>query len=656
MAATTGSNSPHSSPPEVNPALLYLSDIDKFDDGTSATYQGTGNFPWQMEWPEALGYAEYYYTRLRAMKSDPITRHKACLAAALVGWYQEILEDENNNPLVDAQGNYVFDPAIKSVLWFGSIPKGQRRNELANGGHPRWRQHCWHWIEEKKKGEKTGKLVSVEGPKGGNVHAEDVVHNMMESTLDSEWGRRQRWVDGSFYIVIFGVQPRMVQRRDRSGRPVVDWLGRPIYDLDTDINSDPTEPGQVWPCGPNPHGRPDSKKPSCQAVLDRRGIQWRFGIIPPKEPTPEPQLPQYPPGWTGGGGGEGSGSGGHSGGGDHPASGYYEPPPPSSDYGSDPDWDVLDQAYTRAAAGTSVQQGEKHFGAAAANMTGRNMNRPGSTPVRPHSQRRRVSKREMDSALASLKKLTLAARGSSRPDAIIQVKPAAGAAPAKAQQQQQQQQQVAGPQQKVAASQQNGAKKQPVQSPQGAATSTGPNPKTLLPHAAAHQPHGIASPARTKPANLPAVVLPAGQQKPVNAQGAAAPQQQTKPAKPQGPVPPPPPPPPGQRKPANPQSDAAPAGQKNSASPQGVVAKMPVNPRGVVAAMPVNPQGVVAKIPVNPQDAASSARKKLTLPPRITTQFQQGDAPVAPSPKTALPKAPKTPKFLPKTPTVQVTA
>jgi rhamnose utilization protein RhaD (predicted bifunctional aldolase and dehydrogenase) len=60
----------------------------------------------------------------------------------------------------------------------------------------------------------------------------------------------------------------------------------------------------------------------------------------------------------------------------------------------------------------------------------------------------------MDSALASLKKLTLAARGSSGPDDVLQVKPAAAAAPAKGQQQQQQQQ-VAAPQQKVAASQQN---------------------------------------------------------------------------------------------------------------------------------------------------------------------------------------------------------
>jgi hypothetical protein len=188
----------------------------------------------------------------------------------------------------------------------------------------------------------------------------------------------------------------------------------------------------------------------------------------------------------------------------------------------------------------------------------------------------------MDSALASLKKLTLAARGSSGPDNVLQVKPAAAAAPAKGQQQQQQQQ-VAAPQQKVAASQQNGAKKQP-----------GLNLKTL-PHTAANQPHGIASPAQKKPANPPAIALPVGQKKPVNAQGAAP--QQTKPANTQG------------------------------------VAKIPVNPQGVVA---------------------SSAQKKPTLP-RITTRPQQGDA-VAPSPKTALPKALRTPKFRPKTPTVQVTA
>ncbi|KAK3937196.1 hypothetical protein QBC46DRAFT_17169 [Diplogelasinospora grovesii] len=383
MAATTGSNSPPSSPPEINPALMYLSNIEAFDEGRRATYQGTGNFPWQVEWPEALGYAEYFYNRVRATNRHALTGNKSCLAAALVGWYQETLVDENNNPLVDAQGNYALDPTIKSALWLGSIPRGRRRTELANGGHRGWRQHCWYWIEEEKKGKKTGEHVSVQGPKDGNVHVEDVVGNMMENWLDSPWGQERNWVDGSFYIVIFGVQPRIVQRRDRRGRLVFDQAGRAVYDIDT--NSDPTEPGQVWPCGPNPEGRPNSKKPCCQAVLDRRGIQWRVGIIPPKEATPEPELPQYRPGWTGGGG-EGSGSGGGSGGGDHPASGYYQP---SSDYGSlpsDVNWDVYDQAYTQA-AGASVQQGHKHSGAAAANMTG-DMERPGSTPVRPRSQRR----------------------------------------------------------------------------------------------------------------------------------------------------------------------------------------------------------------------------------------------------------------------------
>jgi hypothetical protein len=52
--------------------------------------------------------------------------------------------------------------------------------------------------------------VSVEGPQRGNVHVEDVVGNMMENALDSQWARERRWVDDSFYIVIFGVQPRII--------------------------------------------------------------------------------------------------------------------------------------------------------------------------------------------------------------------------------------------------------------------------------------------------------------------------------------------------------------------------------------------------------------------------------------------------------------
>jgi hypothetical protein len=102
MAATTGSNTPPSSPPDINPALLYLSDIDAYDGGRRATYQGTGNFPWQVEWLEALGYAEFFYNKVRATNEDALTGNKSCLAAAVVGWYQEILLDENNHPVVDA--------------------------------------------------------------------------------------------------------------------------------------------------------------------------------------------------------------------------------------------------------------------------------------------------------------------------------------------------------------------------------------------------------------------------------------------------------------------------------------------------------------------------------------------------------------------------
>jgi hypothetical protein len=103
---------------------------------------------------------------------------------------------------------------------------------------------------------------------------------------------------GEYSMAVYGVQPICFE---------TDWG---TIDLRPNVhNPDPL--------------RETSKAPCCQEVLDRMMIKWRFGIISSREPTPEPTLPEYPPGWSGGNGGGGNGGGS---GNDHAASGYYHPP------------------------------------------------------------------------------------------------------------------------------------------------------------------------------------------------------------------------------------------------------------------------------------------------------------------------------------------
>ena len=438
MAATFSS-----SPPAIDP-LAFMSDVEQFSDGSDATYQQSGNFPWQVGWEEALGYAATFHDMLRDDRVSSITNSKSRLGAALVGHYQEIQVDENGNRLMDENGNYQLSP-IMSVVWIASIPRGPKRNDLAaqDGGHQEWRSRCYYFVEKKGKGKgkgkgaKEGEYSCVDGP-NDHFHAEDLAINMMLGTRKSEWGRERCWLNEGFFLVVYGIQPVVRQAVNRDGTLAVDKTGRPVYKIDQTAGH--TNPSQVWPCGPNPDHRPNSKKPCCQEVLDRMGIQWRFGIIPP---LPEPELPQYPPGYFGGGGeGSGGGGGGGSGqgGGHNHASGYFEPPTEFGTLPSNVDWDSVAGNYTQA-AGAHVQRGiRSRAGTARINAASATHPIPGnnkrlaSTLVPPCS-RHPFSRREMASLRTSLRtsltNIVLAARGPRPPDSVLPVNPAAGAPYAK---------------------------------------------------------------------------------------------------------------------------------------------------------------------------------------------------------------------------------
>ncbi|KAK3304291.1 uncharacterized protein B0T15DRAFT_494761 [Chaetomium strumarium] len=112
-------------------------------------------------------------------------------------------------------------------------------------------------------------------------------------------------------MLVYNVKGFKTERLDKHSRPTEYWAV--------------IAEGQVWPCGPRETDLYNKKRPSCQEVLDKMNIYWRFGNIPAKEPTPEPQLPPLPPGYYGGGGG---GSGYHP--------GYASGPVQPTSYGSNP--------------------------------------------------------------------------------------------------------------------------------------------------------------------------------------------------------------------------------------------------------------------------------------------------------------------------------
>ena len=300
----TDTYSPGSSPPEIGP-LPHWEDVVVTGSGNYVTWTQTGLIPWEVEWEEGLQYAKGHYEYVSQFPNGS-TNNGSCMAAALVVLFQE---DDGNGVL----------SGIKSMVYISTIPRGRDGNGVhgrlsdPNRCHRTWKGHSYYWQEvasKTKRGETI--MVPTEGPT--EMHAEDEAINMMLNFGDRiEAARnapdrnalqppRVHWL-GDMSMFIHGVQP--VQIPGRKGKPAT-WTV--------------TDPGQIWPCGPHatdPHNR---KKPSCQEVLDRMGIKWRFGIIGSKSPTPEPQLPQYPPGYSGGNGGGGGGGGG----GDHPghASGH----------------------------------------------------------------------------------------------------------------------------------------------------------------------------------------------------------------------------------------------------------------------------------------------------------------------------------------------
>jgi hypothetical protein len=325
-----------SSPPEIGPPppQAHWEGVEVKGSGPFATWTQIGLIPWQVEWQEALEYAEAHYRHVSGFTNGP-TNNGTCLAAALVTLYQE---DEGNGVWSD----------VKSIVFMSSIPRGidsttvHGRLSDPRRCHPTWKGYSYYWVEEppKKKGGKTT-MATMEGPT--RLHAEDVAIDMMlrfqdqleaagnaaardppppgrdapgrkAPAQDAPRPPRVHWL-GDMSMLVYGVQATKVPGPPKGRRPTWIWTVKPE--------------GQVWPCGPpatDPHNR---KEPSCQEVLDRMGIKWRFGIIPPKEPTPEPELPPIPPGYSGGGGGSGSGGGG----GYHP--GYASGPnQPTSEYGS----------------------------------------------------------------------------------------------------------------------------------------------------------------------------------------------------------------------------------------------------------------------------------------------------------------------------------
>ncbi|KAK4243255.1 hypothetical protein C7999DRAFT_36420 [Corynascus novoguineensis] len=257
-------SSPGSSPPEVAGLRSYWQDIQPLGDRGRTTWTQKAVVPWRVDWQEALGYARRFYNHVSVFPNASTDSTGTCLAAVLVALFQEPNEDGNLSH-------------TKSVITICTIPRGDRNDRITgwygrlwgpNGGHPEWRDKCYHWGLDDK------------GPEmnfASDLHAEDLAINLMLGfkAVAAEVGQPVHWLD-DMSMVIYG----------KFGS---------------------NQPGQVIPCR---GGR--RKRPSCQNVLDRMGIQWRFGTIPPRPPTPEPQLPRYPDNWRGGNGGSGGSDGGGS--------------------------------------------------------------------------------------------------------------------------------------------------------------------------------------------------------------------------------------------------------------------------------------------------------------------------------------------------------
>ena len=371
-------NSPGSSPPDIS--YPDWEEVDVTSSGSFTTWRRTGLVPWQVEWEEAHVYAADFYDHVSQFPNAP-THGGTCLAAALVALFREEEEQE----MVDGSKVKVLS-GIKSMVFLSTIPRGLDSTSVhgtisdSRRCHAAWKGHCYYTgeIASKKKGGKPT-LAVFQGPT--ELHAEDSAIDMMLTLAnqlaaaqaaadqraaaghppnsDEAPPRRFHWlgdmsmvIDGVKAYMIPGPEPKKGQKRTYT-RAV-------------------TPRGQRWPCGPGDLTTETQKQPCCQDILDRMNIKWRFGAYP-RPSTPESQLPQYPPGYSGGSG-SGSGSGSGGGGGGHPGYASSPQPEPSSDYGSD----AFSPSFFQSAAGAQVRNvlADRAFAA-----------KHGGTPVHVHPSR-----------------------------------------------------------------------------------------------------------------------------------------------------------------------------------------------------------------------------------------------------------------------------
>ena len=279
-SSSPGSSPPGSSPPEIRgepeqTQQVWGDFVKRLGQSNLTTWTYQEAKPWEVGWAEALGYARDHYEYV-SNRPGAWTGNDSCLAAALVSVYREQQPDGKMSH-------------AKSLVTIASIPRGNTSDNTSgygqladpNTANPRWKNVCFHWG---RRGQGKGKRQDC----ATTFHAEDLAIHMMFNKRD-EWrneGKLIHWLDTN--MLVYGVR---AGNREHTPRP---------------------PPSQQWPCGDIPY---HAKFPRCQDVLERLGIEWRFGIIPAIG------LPQYPPGWWDGEGQGGNGDNGSdsddSGGGGH---------------------------------------------------------------------------------------------------------------------------------------------------------------------------------------------------------------------------------------------------------------------------------------------------------------------------------------------------
>lgn len=94
--------------------------------GRHHTWARRGIIPWEVDWQEALHYAQDFYTELTGYRGpiSSLTGSNSRLAATLVAWSKE----------PDVNGNF---SQIKSAIFISSIPRGfsnDRSSGMVNFG------------------------------------------------------------------------------------------------------------------------------------------------------------------------------------------------------------------------------------------------------------------------------------------------------------------------------------------------------------------------------------------------------------------------------------------------------------------------------------------------------------------------------------------